>query len=128
MRRKQLVAHRDRLRGGEGGGRVRVEQRRLVDVIARPVERGAHGQLHHVEEGPVKRGQLRRQRADGHWLGAARADKARHLDAALVGQAGDQAAVADVHVQLALGPGLQRVDELRGELVLERKLKRLVRR
>ena len=67
------------------------------------VQRGPDGQLDHVEEGPVQRGQLRRQRADRHRLGPARPDRAGHLDAARVGQAGDQPAVADVHVQLALG-------------------------
>jgi hypothetical protein len=83
-------------------------------VVARPVECGPDGQLHHVEEGTVQRRELRGQRADGHRLGAARADDAGDLDAALVGQAGDETAVADVHVQLALGAGLERVDEQRG--------------
>src|SRR5262249_56564122 len=50
----------------------------------------------------------------GH--GAGGAEPAGHLDAALRGRAGDQPAVADVYVQLALGAGLERMNELRGQL------------
>ena len=124
---EQVVAHRHRLARGQGGGGVRVQQRGLVHVVAGAVEGGPHGQLDHVEEGPVQRGQLRRQRADRYRLGAARTDQAGHLHAAGVGQAGDQPAVADVHVQLALGPGLEGVDELRGQLAGGLEVQRLVR-
>jgi hypothetical protein len=113
---EQVVAHRDDLRGGQRGCRVRIQQRRLVHVLPASLQRRAHGQLDDVKEGPVQGRQLRRERADGHRPGAAGAHPAGHLDAALGGQAGDQPAVADVHVDLTLGAGLQRVDELRGKL------------
>src|SRR6201999_3376009 len=123
--REEVVAHGHRLRGGQRGGGVRVEQGRLVDAVARLFQRGPDGQLHHVEEGPVQRGELRRQRANRNRLCAAGADHAGYLDAALVRQAGDQPTVADVHVQLALGAGLERVDEQRGQLVLRGQVQRV---
>ena len=69
---------------------VRVEHRRVVDVLAPAGERGLDGQLLHVDVGLDQRGELRRQRADRLRLDAVPVDEARHLDAAAGRQVVDQ--------------------------------------
>src|SRR5262249_56399167 len=87
-------------------------------------QRRAEGLCAVVREGAVRRGERRGARAAGRRPGASGAEPAGHLDAALRGQAGDQPAVADVYVQLALGAGLERMNELRGQLAGGREVQR----
>src|SRR5215469_8343809 len=110
---EQLVDHCDGLADGERCGGVRVEQRRLIHVRATALQRRINRQLHHIEERAVQSRELRRQRTDRLGRRRALAQVAGHLHTAVAGQAGDQAPIANVDVDLALGSCLHGVDELR---------------
>ena len=89
-----------------------------MDVVAPPVEHGAHSQLADVRERAVERRALRRDVADVRRLDAGAVDQARHLDADVRGQVRDQAGVAHVAVDHARLARLDRVDDQRGVLQL----------
>ena len=74
---EQFVAQGDDLGGGQRRRRVRVKQRRLVDVVAAAEQRRLDGQLDHVEKGPIQRGELHGQVADGAGSGTGRAEIVR---------------------------------------------------
>ncbi len=75
-----------------------------------------HGELVHGDVRPVQRRCLHGERPHRDRCDAAGADRGRDLDDAPVRQVVDQAPVRHVRVDLALGAGDQRVDDLRGVL------------
>ncbi len=127
MSLEQFVAQCDDLAGSQRRRGIRVKQRRLVDVVAAAKQRRADGQLDDIEEGAIQRGELHGQVTDIQQARSRRPDVARSLDARVLRQVADPAAVAGIDVDLPLGAGLQRVDELRSELVGRLQLKPLAR-
>ena len=122
VRGEQVVGQRPDLVEVELGGGVRVEHRRVVDVLGVLGQQRLHGQVLDVDVGAHQRDQLRRDVPHDRRLQAVGVDQRRHLDGAAVGQLRDVAAVAEVAVDHRRLAGDDRVDDRARVLVARRHL------
>ena len=110
----QLVAHFHDVVDRELGGRVWVEHRGAVNVLAFARARGLDRHELHVDVCHVHRGELHRQAADVAGIDAHPVDQARHLDARVGGQVVDQARVQHIAADLVRHAGEDGLHDVRG--------------